>query len=56
MDLETSNKLFEAQHEVVEKNDLLDFALNSEEGSRDRFKVITEFLGRGAISYSDITI
>ncbi|CAI6620874.1 AEL_HP2_G0040320.mRNA.1.CDS.1 [Saccharomyces cerevisiae] len=56
VDLETSNKLFEAQHEVVEKNDLLNFALNSEEGSRDRFKVITEFLGRGAISYSDITI
>ena len=56
VELETSNKLFEAQHEVVEKKDLLDFALNGEEGSKDRFKVITEFLGRGAISYSDITI
>ncbi|CAI4048747.1 hypothetical protein SKDZ_13G3570 [Saccharomyces kudriavzevii ZP591] len=56
VELETSNKLYEAQREVVEKNDLLDFALNSEEGSKDRFKVITEFLGRGAICYSDITI
>ncbi|EJS44185.1 pep5p [Saccharomyces arboricola H-6] len=56
VELETSNKLYEAQHEVVEKNDLLNFALNGEEGSKDRFKIITEFLGRGATSYSDITI
>ncbi|CAI4050180.1 hypothetical protein SUVZ_13G3630 [Saccharomyces uvarum] len=56
VELETSNKLYEAQHEVIQKNDLLDFALNSEEGSKDRFKVVTEFLGRGAICYSDITI
>lgn len=51
VDLETSERLCDAQREVSTKADLLQMALNEDDGG-SRFKVITEFIGRGGLEYS----
>lgn len=54
IELETSEKLFQAQREAGSRLDLLQMALNDEEGTEDRFKVVTEFIGRGGLENSFI--
>lgn len=56
IDLETSEKLFQAQREASSKLELLQMALNDEEGTSDRFKVVTEFIGRGGLENSFIAL
>lgn len=56
IELETSEKLFQAQREASSKLELLQMALNDEEGTDDRFKIVTEFIGRGGLESSFITL
>ncbi|CCK72160.1 tethering complex subunit PEP5 KNAG_0J00770 [Huiozyma naganishii CBS 8797] len=48
-DIETSNKLYEMQKQVGQDAAFLTSVLNSKEGQRDRFKVVTDFIGRGGL-------
>ncbi|CCF56639.1 hypothetical protein KAFR_0B03420 [Kazachstania africana CBS 2517] len=56
VELETSNRLSEAQKEVATKTELLKMALEDDSRHKDRFKVITEFIGRGGLEYNHVTI
>lgn len=56
VELETSNKMKIAQSEMETKTELLKVALSSKENSKDRFKVVTEFIGRGGLDSSRVTI
>lgn len=56
VDLKTSNNLYEDQKQMSKNWELLDNILNTEEGQRDRFKVVTEFIGKGGLEYSGIGI
>ena len=56
IELETSEKLFQAQREASTKLELLQMALNDEEGTDDRFKIVTEFIGRGGLESSFIAL
>lgn len=56
VEMETSEKLYQAQQEVSSKVELLQMALNSEEDTNNRFKVVTEFIGRGGLEYSHVTL
>lgn len=56
IDFETSEKLVQAQRDASSKLDLLQVALNDEQNSRDRFKVVTEFIGRGGLDHSFVTL
>ncbi|SMN22079.1 similar to Saccharomyces cerevisiae YMR231W PEP5 Component of CORVET tethering complex [Maudiozyma saulgeensis] len=53
---ERSKKLYETQQEISMNNEMLDMALHDEGNNGDRFKVITEFIGRGGIEYSHINL
>lgn len=52
VDLKTSNKLYDEQKEISKNWELLKNLLNTEEGQKDRFKVVTEFIGRGGLEYT----
>ncbi|QLG73598.1 hypothetical protein HG535_0F01080 [Zygotorulaspora mrakii] len=56
VEVEMSERLFHAQKAVGSKADLLQMALNDEDDSSNRFKVVTEFIGRGGLEYSHITL
>lgn len=56
VEMETSEKLYQAQEEVSSKVELLQMALNSEQDSNNRFRVVTEFIGRGGLEYSHVTL
>lgn len=56
VDVETSEKLAQAQRETSSKLDLLHMALNDDHNTRDRFKVVTEFIGRGGLDHSFVTL
>lgn len=55
-ELETSEKIFQAQQEMSKKSDILKIALDNDDDSEDRFKVVTEFIGRGGLEYSHVTL
>lgn len=56
VELETSERLSQAQREISKKNDMLTLALNNGDNADDRFKIVTEFIGRGALEYSHVTL
>ncbi|CAR29727.1 ZYRO0G15642p [Zygosaccharomyces rouxii] len=55
-ELETSEKIFQTQQEMSKKTDLLKIALDNGDDSEDRFKIVTEFIGRGGLEYSHVTL
>lgn len=55
-ELETSEKIFQTQQEMSKKNGLLKLALDNSDDSEDRFKIVTEFIGRGGLEYSHLTL
>ncbi|CCD27281.1 tethering complex subunit PEP5 NDAI_0K00900 [Naumovozyma dairenensis CBS 421] len=55
VELETSNKLYENQKELTKKADMLEMLL-AEDDKGDRFKIMTEFIGRGGLEYYEETI
>lgn len=56
VELESSNRLYEAQQEMSNKYDMFKLALEDEGDSGDRFKVVSEFIGRGGLDYSHMNI
>ena len=55
VELETSNRLFELQHEVSNKYEMFKLALDNEDVNGDRFKVVTEFIGKGGLEQGHVT-
>ena len=55
VELETSNRLFELQHEVSSKYEMFKLALDNEDINGDRFKVVTEFIGKGGLEQGHVT-
>jgi len=53
---ERSKKLHETQQEISKNDEMLAMALGEEGRNGDKFKVITEFIGRGGMEYSHIII
>ncbi|QLQ79501.1 hypothetical protein HG537_0C01480 [Torulaspora globosa] len=56
VETETSEKLLQAQREASSKLDLLQMALNDDQNTKDRFKVVTEFIGRGGLDHTCVTL
>ncbi|CAL9731936.1 E3 ubiquitin-protein ligase Pep5p [Monosporozyma unispora] len=56
LELESSNKIYNEQTNVTQDIELLETILNTKEGQKDRFKIISEFIGRGGLEYSHIDI
>ncbi|AQZ17949.1 PEP5 (YMR231W) [Zygosaccharomyces parabailii] len=56
VELETSEKLLEAQREISKKTDMLKIALDNGDEIDDRFKIVTDFVGRGGLEYSHVTL
>lgn len=55
-ELETSEKIFQTQQDMSKKTDLLKLALDNDADSEDRFKIVTEFIGRGGLEYSHLIL
>lgn len=56
LELESSNKIYDEQTNVTQDIELLETILNTKEGQKDRFKIISEFIGRGGLEYSHIDL
>lgn len=56
VETETSEKLLQAQREASSKLDVLHMALNDDQNTKDRFKVVTEFIGRGGLDHTCVTL
>ena len=56
LELESSNKILDDQKDIAQDKELLETILNTSEGQKDRFKIISEFIGRGGLEYSRIEL
>lgn len=56
LELESSNKIYDEQTNATQDIELLETILNTKDGQKDRFKIITEFIGRGGLEYSHIDL
>ncbi|CCH59178.1 hypothetical protein TBLA_0B03370 [Henningerozyma blattae CBS 6284] len=56
IDLQTSQKLVSTQNEIANQSKILETILNNTSKNGDRFKVITDFIGRGGLEYSQVQI
>lgn len=56
LELESSNKIYDDQTNVTQDIELLETILNTKDGQKDRFKIISEFIGRGGLEYSHIDL
>ncbi|SCW01174.1 LAFE_0D06722g1_1 [Lachancea fermentati] len=56
VELEAAGNMMRAQNESTKQAELLKLALSKEENGKDRFKVITEFIGRGALETSKVIL
>lgn len=56
VDLETSARLYEAQKDVSQRYDLLKNVLDNGDDCDDKFKEIINFVGRGGLEYTHVTI
>lgn len=52
LDIEASGKMSQLQIDASNDIDLLKWSLSSEENSNDRFKVVSEFIGKGGLESS----
>lgn len=56
IDIETSSKRISKERELASRKELLDLAFKEEGNNSDRFRIVSDFIGRGALENSYITI